>query len=93
MSNERKWANWKDLGGSSLRNWDQHRSLTIYQFVVQYDGQWMDKYIQATTLEEAKDIYLDQAEDDDLDLTKLNIYSIVVPSNDILNKLTSQIKD
>lgn len=93
MSNERKWANWKELGGSTLRNWDHHRNLTIYQFIVQYDGLWIDKYIQATTIEEAKDIYLDMAEEDDLDLTKLNIHSITVPSNDILARLTMQTKD
>lgn len=93
MSNERKWANWKELGGSTLRNYDIHKGLTMYQFVVKYDGQWFDKYIQAPSLDEAKDIYLDQAEEDDLDLTKLSIYSIVVPANDILDRLTRQTKD
>lgn len=93
MSNERKWANWKELGGSSLKNYDPIRNLTIYQFVVEYDGTWFDKYIQAGSLDEAKDIYLDQAEEDDIDLDKLRIHSVVVPSNDILSRLTRQIKD
>lgn len=93
MSDERKWANWSELGGSALVNYDHTRKLTIYQFVVEYMGKWQDKYIQAATLKEAQTIYLDQAEMEEVDLEDLNVYSITVPANDVLDRLTRQSKD
>lgn len=93
MSDERQWANRKELGRSALTNYDPLRKLTMYQFVASYDGDFFDKYVQAITLEEAKEIFLDLAIEDELDLTKLDIYSLSVPANDILNRLTIKTRD
>ncbi len=93
MSNEGKWANWSELGAGSLKNFDPARRLTIYQFVIEYQGMWQDKYIQAHTLKEAQQIYLDQAEADEIDLEDINVYSIMIPANDVLDKLTRKAID
>jgi hypothetical protein len=93
MSNERKWANRKELGNSALVNYDSLRNLTMFQFVASYDGDFFDKYVQAKTIDEAKEIFLDLAIEDELDLTKLDIYSLSVPANDVLKRLTLKTRD
>lgn len=93
MSDERKWASWQELGRSTLSNWDSFRELTIFQFVVKYDDDVFDKYIQAPTLDEAKNILLDQMIEEEIDLDLVSFLHAGVPSNDILSKLTRKIKD
>lgn len=93
MSDERKWASWQELGRSTLGNWDPYRELTIYQFVVKYDDDVFDKYIQAPTLDEAKNILLDQMIEEEIDLSLVSFPHVGVPCNDVLNRLTRKIKD
>lgn len=88
MSDERKWKNRAELGRHSLNNYDPVRELTIYQFVIQYDKDIYDKYIQAASMDDAKSILLDQMEEEEVDLTDVSFLHITIPSNDILHKLT-----
>lgn len=92
MSDERKWASWEELGRGSLSNYDQYRQLTIYQFVAIYDGECFDKYIQAHSIGEAQEIFLNQVEEDELDLAKFSVYSVCIPANDVLDQLTRKTK-
>ena len=93
MSDERKWANWSELGRHSLNNYDPIRNLTIYQFVIQYDKLVYDKYIQAASMDDAKSILLDQMEEEEVDLDAVSFLHVTIPSNDILHKLTRKALD
>jgi hypothetical protein len=92
MSDERQWADWKELGRGSLRNFDRDQQLTIYQFIISMDSHYYDKYIQAHDLDEAKDIVVDQIIEEGVDLATVTFYLITIPSNDILHNLTMRTK-
>jgi hypothetical protein len=93
MSNERKWASWKELGRGTLTNWDRERDLTIYQFVIAYEDSTYDKYIQAPTLDEAKTIILEQMVEEEVDLDLVSFLHVGIPCNDILSRITRRTKD
>lgn len=94
MSNERQWANRKELGSGSLNNYDPLQGYTVYQFVLVVGGEYIDKYIQAPDMYEAKDILMDQILDDpDIDISEIKIHYEAIPSNDILRKLTGRKRD
>lgn len=93
MSYERQWADRTQLGRGSLNNYDDVRDLTVYQFIVNVEGEFYDKYIQAPELDEAKSIMLDHMIEEDVDLATVTFYLITVPTNDVLSSMTKRMKN